>query len=87
MSVVEPAGPTAAGQAASDTAPLIPTGTSLTAREIAEFLRHLTELRGARGGDPTERAAFLHRKAELLNRLAADLSTPTGPPAAERRTP
>jgi hypothetical protein len=84
---VEPTGPTAVDHATSDTAPLVPTGTSVTAREIAEFLRHLTELRGARGGDPTERAAFLHRKAELFTRLAADLTLSTAPPAPGRGTP
>lgn len=84
---VEPTGPTAADQATSDPAPLVPTGTPVTAREIAEFLRHLTELRGARGGDPTERAAFLHRKAELFTRLAADPTLSAAPPAPGRGTP
>ena len=83
----EPTAPTAADQTTSDPAPLVPTDTPVTTREIAEFLRHLTELRGARGGDPTERAAFDHRKTELFTRLAADPSTPTSPPAAERHTP
>ncbi|HVH21920.1 MAG TPA: ATP-binding protein, partial [Pseudonocardia sp.] len=79
----------AGGPARGDAAALLPTATGatqpadhpaaghVTAGEIAEFLRHLTELRGARGGDPTERAAFGHRKAELFARLAADPSTPT----------
>jgi hypothetical protein len=84
---VEPTAPTAADQATSDPVPLVPTDTPVTAREIAEFLRHLTELRGARGGDPTERAAFGHRKAELFARLAADPSTPTSPPTPGRGTP
>ena len=84
---VEPTAPTAADQTTSDPAPLVPTDTPVTTREIAEFLRHLTDLRGARGGDPTERAAFDHRKTELFTRLAADPSTPTSPPAAERHTP
>ena len=84
---VEPTAPTAADQTTSDPAPLVPTDTPITTREIAEFLRHLTELRGARGGDPTERAAFDHRKTELFTRLAADPSTPASPPAAERHTP
>jgi hypothetical protein len=61
------------------------TADRVTAREIAEFLRHLAELRaGTRGGDPAERAAFLARKAELFTRLAAD---PTASSAPEGRTP
>jgi hypothetical protein len=77
----------------SDPAPLVPTSTTadhvtadhVTAREIADFLRHLAELRAsARGDDPAERAAFLARKAELFTRLAAD--TP-GTTVLEGRTP
>ena len=85
---VEPTAPTAADQTTSDPAPLVPTDTPVTAREIAEFLRHLTELRvSGAAATRRERAAFDHRKAELFTRLAADPSTPTSPPAAERHTP
>jgi len=50
---VEPTAPTAADQATSDPEPLVPTDTPVTAREIAEFLRHLTDLRvNGRGADP-----------------------------------
>jgi hypothetical protein len=43
----------------------------VTARDIAQFLHHHAELRaGPRGDDPAERAAFLHRKADLFNRIA-----------------
>jgi hypothetical protein len=85
---VEPTAPTAADQTTSDPAPLVPTDTPVTAREIAEFLRHLTDLRvSGRSADPDARAAFLHRKAELFTRLAADPSTPTSPPAPGRGTP
>ena len=46
---------------------------AVTVGEIAEFLRHLAELRASgRGDDPDARAAFLARKAELFTRLAAD---------------
>jgi hypothetical protein len=84
----------------SDPAPLVPTPTTadppaagpdpvttdhVTVREIADFLHHLAELRaGARSDDPTERAAFLARKAELFTRLAADTPGTTAP---EGRTP
>ena len=90
---VEPTAPTAADQTTSDPAPLVPTDTPVTAApvtvgEIAEFLRHLTDLRvSGRSADPDARAAFLHRKAELFTRLAADPSTPTSPPAPGRGTP
>jgi hypothetical protein len=84
----EPTAPTAADQTTSDPAPLVPIDTPVTAREIAEFLRHLTDLRvSGRDAEPDARAAFDHRKAELFTRLAADPSTPTSPPAAERHTP
>jgi hypothetical protein len=44
---------------------------AVTARDIAEFLHHLAELRSsARADDPAERAAFLTRKAEVLTRIA-----------------
>jgi hypothetical protein len=43
----------------------------VTARDIAQFLHHHAELRaGPRGDDPAERAAFLHRKADLFTRIA-----------------
>jgi hypothetical protein len=48
----------------------------VTAREIADFLRHLAELRR---DDPGERAAFLARKTELFTRLAADTPPTTAP--------
>jgi hypothetical protein len=90
----QPVHPNASDRATSDPALLVLTATTdriaadpVTAREIAEFLRHLAELRGARGGDPTERAAFLARKAELFTRLAAHPTTPARPPEPERRTP
>jgi hypothetical protein len=85
---VEPTAPTSADQTTSDPAPLVPTDTPVTIREIAEFLRHLTDLRvSGRDADPDARAAFGHRKTELFTRLAADPSTPASPPAAERHTP
>jgi hypothetical protein len=89
---VEPTAPTAADQATSAPAPLDPTrhvtAAPVTVGEIAEFLRHLTELRtSGRSDDPAARAAFLHRKAELFTRLAADPTNPAGLPAPERRTP
>jgi hypothetical protein len=78
-------------QDTSDPAPLVPTDITaapVTVGEIAEFLRHLTDLRvSGRDADPAARAAFLHRKAELFTRLAADPATPTSPPAPGRRTP
>jgi hypothetical protein len=62
------------------------TADHVTVREIAEFLRHLAELRvGTRGDDPGERAAFLARKAELFTRIAAQYPPPTTAP--EGRTP
>jgi hypothetical protein len=85
-------------QAASDAAPLVPTATAadtaadpaaaepgrVTAREIAEFLRHLAEFRSDARSDPGERAALLARKADLFTRIAAD---PTASSAPEGRTP
>jgi hypothetical protein len=78
-----------ADQATSDPAPLVPTPVAadhittdhvttdhVTAREIADFLRHLAELRR---DDPGERAAFLARKTELFTRLAADTPPTTAP--------
>ena len=50
----------------------------VTARDIADLLHHLAEMRcSTRDGldnviDPTERAAFLSRKAELFTRIAED---------------
>jgi len=84
-----PTRPNAADRAANDPAPLVPTATTdpVTAREIAEFLRHLAELsHRPRTADPGERAAFLARKAELFTRLGADPTTPASPPAPQRRT-
>ena len=79
----EPTAPTPRDQATNDPAPLDPTR-HVTVDEIAEFLRHLTELRvGGRGDDPALRVTFLARKADLLTRLAADPSTP---PASRWRT-
>jgi hypothetical protein len=85
----QPAGRAAADRATSDPAPLVSTPTAadhvaadhVTAREIADFLRDLAELRR---DDPGERAAFLARKAELFTRIDADLPAP---PPAEGRTP
>ena len=86
---VDPTASTPKDRATSDPAPLIPTdnpATPVTVGEIAEFLRHLTDLRtSGRGDDPAARAAFLQRKAELFTRLTTDPSTLTGP-APERRT-
>lgn len=45
----------------------------VTARDIADLLHHLAEMRcstGIGGIDPGERATFLSRKAELFTRLA-----------------
>ncbi len=86
-----------ADRATSDPPPLVPTPIAadhvtadhVTAREIADFLRHLAELRaGTRGDDPGERAAFLARKAELFTRIGADPPAPlSAPPPAEGHTP
>ena len=83
--------PTAADQATSDPAPLDPSS-PVTVGEIAEFLRHLTELcTSGRDDDPDARAAVLHRKAELFTRLAADpalsVTSPAPSPASTRDTP
>jgi hypothetical protein len=62
-----------------DPAPPAPTR-PVTVGEIAEFLRHLTELRTSpNGGDPAERVGFLARKAELFDRLAAGPTSTPGP--------
>jgi hypothetical protein len=42
----------------------------VTARDITELLHHLADLGHSRSQDPAERAAFLTRKAELLDRIA-----------------
>ena len=45
----------------------------VTARDIADFLHHLAELRNGHAEsviDPAQRAAFLSRKADLFTRLA-----------------
>jgi hypothetical protein len=51
----------------------------VTARDIADLLHHLAEMRCSTSGgvinnviDPAERAAFLSRKAELFTRIAQD---------------
>ena len=83
----EPTAPTPTDQATSAPAPLDPSS-HVTVGEIAEFLRHLTELRtSGRGDDPTARAAFGHRKVELFTRLAAGPALSTAPPAPRQRTP
>jgi hypothetical protein len=89
---VEPSDPTAADQATSASAPLDPsshvTAAPVTVGEIAEFLGHLTDPRvSGRDADPAARAAFLHRKAQLFTRLAADPALSAAPPAAGRGTP
>jgi hypothetical protein len=56
----------------------------VTAADIADFTRHLAELRHGQphAGDPVERAIFLARKADLLARIAAQ-HTRTDPDYAE----
>ncbi len=86
---VDPTASTPTVQATSDPAQPVPTApvptAPVTAGEIAEFLRHLTDLRvSGRSCDPAARAAFLARKAELFNRLATD---PPTQQALGRRTP
>jgi hypothetical protein len=56
----------------------------VTAADIAEFTRHLTELRYGqpRADDPTQRTLFLARKADLLIRIAAQ-HTRTDPDYAQ----
>jgi hypothetical protein len=84
---LDPAATTASDRATSAPALLVPTA-PVSVSEIAEFLRHLTELRiSGREGDPDARAAFLHRKTELLTRLGPDPSTPAGAPAPGQDTP
>ena len=105
-----PTGPIAADRSAGDTAALVPTATAatppvdpattdpVTAREIAEFLRHLTRFRSpAAGGDPADHAALLARKTELFARIAdqharsttgaPSAATPATPATPEGRTP
>jgi len=83
---LDPTGPTPTDRATSDPAPLVPTdntATPVTPGEVAEFLRHLTDLRvSGRDADPVARAAFMARKAELFTRLAPDPPTQQAP---ERR--
>ena len=86
---VEPTASTPTDRATSTPSPLDPsshvTAAPVTVSEVAEFLRHLTDLRvSGRSDDPAARAAFMARKAELFTRLAAD---PTSPLAPMRRTP
>lgn len=103
-------GPNAADRSAGDAAALLPTATTttgpadhatadhVTAREIAEFLRHLARFRSpAAGADPAEHAALLARKTELFARIAdqharaatgpPSATAPTTPTAPEGRTP
>ena len=56
----------------------------VTAADIADFTAHLADLRYGqpRTDDPTERAIFLARKADLLARIAAQ-HTRTDPDYAE----
>ena len=90
-----PTRPAAADQATNNpTTPLPtpPTADHVTAREITQLLRHLTELRAsAHPGDPAQQAAFLTRKADLLTRIAAQHArtpaTPPPPTTPEGRTP
>lgn len=101
----QPTGPNAADRSAGDAAALLPTATAatgpadhVTAREIAEFLRHLARFRSpAVGGDPAEHAALLARKTEMFARIAdqhtraatgaPSAAAPTTPTAPEGRTP
>ncbi|WP_300008075.1 hypothetical protein [Pseudonocardia sp.] len=93
----DPTASTASDLATSDPALLVSTDTTaapVTAGEIAEFLRHLADLRtSGRDTDPEARAQFLHRKAGLFTRLDPDPDPdpdpggPAGPPATGRRTP
>ena len=80
-------GDPALGVPTNITAPPV-TAPPVTVGEIAEFLRHLTDLRtSGSDGDPDARATFLHRKAELFTRLAADPAILTSPPAPGKNTP
>lgn len=87
---VDPTAPASADRAISDPAQLVATDITaapVTVGEIAKFLRHLTDLRVSdRSDDPAARAAFLHRKAELFGRLAADPAL-SAAPAPRRGTP
>jgi hypothetical protein len=57
----------------------------VTARDIAEFLHYLAELRCAPGRtNPAERAAFLGRKAELFTRIASQAARPVQTPTPSR---
>ncbi len=89
----QPSDPIAAARSAGDAAALVPTPATqptdhVTAREIAEFLRHLARFRSpAVGGDRTEHAALLARKTELFARIADQHAhTATGPPSAAAPT-
>ena len=93
---VEQTASTPSGRATGDPALGVPTNITappvtappVTVGEIAEFLRHLTDLRtSGSDGDPDARATFLHRKAELFTRLAADPAILTSPPAPGKSTP
>lgn len=56
----------------------------VTARDIADFLHHLADLRcRTRSDDPAEQAAFQARKAELFTRIA-DQSARSYPRYAEQ---
>jgi len=89
---VKPTASTPTDRATSAPSPLDPnshvTAAPVTVSEVAEFLRHLTDLRtSGRGDDPAARAAFLHRKAELFTRLAIDSALSAAPPAPGRDAP
>ena len=91
---VEPTAPTAADQTTSDPAPLVPTDTPVTAREIAEFLRHLTDsaCRGAtrpNGPRSSPQGRAVHparRRPEHPDQPAGagrhPMSTPTSTPSS-----
>jgi hypothetical protein len=88
---LDPTASTPTDQATSDPTLLVPTDITaapVTISEIAEFLRHLTDLRtSGRDTDPAARAAFLTPKAELFTRLDREPGRSAGPPATRRRTP
>jgi hypothetical protein len=96
----QPSGPIVADRSVGDAAALLPTTTGatqpadhpaaghVTAREIAEFLRHLARLHSpAVDADPAKLAALLARKTELFTRIADQHArTATGAPAAAAPT-
>jgi hypothetical protein len=82
-----PTGPIPTGPIPTAATPTRPAD-HVTAREIAEFLHHLTRFRSpALGGEPADHAALLARKAELLRRIADQHArTTAGPPPATAPT-